>query len=691
MFMEEPGPLARFVERFSTFFINCQLSPVRLFVKISSDEPLESSSDPFELLPVSDQKVFFGSAQPVLRASQLQLDKNAEPPWDPDPLIGYWYRLGLVFFYFFIINFTIPLSARSRLVVSSHSKILSKNNNKKTADSNYFSFVNLCGRELNLVDPKSPPDPSPWSVDCKLTTLTPLESCNLTIYSFARKIQYNLKMTNSHIEFVRKCPINIFPISRNPKEFAQEIAEMKTIQGDDQPFYVMNAGTILAAVNEWFQFLPRIIPFYSVKCNDDPVLLQLLAKHPNVGFHCVTRENVDASLELVPFRHVLYGNHLWTRGTLRYASENKVGLLSVDGMADIDRVALVYPQANIILNISVNPNGEDSRTDNGCSIQDAPEILQHAYDIGVNLCGLSFHVGSGCRDATVFFKAIHVCSELFKFGKSIGLKLDHLNIGGGFFNRTPDDYSDFVPFEDVCKVINGALDYCFPMEDYPDLKIIAQPGRFFASDAFCLSTRIVSKRSVDLSLVTNDDFDSGSQAYVYQINEGFYGSFGCRLMSHCEPKCSPLFADEADSYTSKQFYGSVIGPTSDEFDVAQSLCHLRQMFIGEWLIWPKMGAYSRNNRANLGDVDVPTPAVYYFCNENEWRCIQNMDPKIEIVDPSDTVDPTNISLMSLDENECRDCLIDDFSDNQSFTDESVVSTEDWMARWQFHEPIEIFQ
>ncbi|PIO72101.1 hypothetical protein TELCIR_05978, partial [Teladorsagia circumcincta] len=29
--------------------------------------------------------LFRSYAEPQLRASQLQLDKNAEPPWDPDP------------------------------------------------------------------------------------------------------------------------------------------------------------------------------------------------------------------------------------------------------------------------------------------------------------------------------------------------------------------------------------------------------------------------------------------------------------------------------------------------------------------------------------------------------------------------------------------------------------------------------
>jgi len=488
-------------------------------------------------------------------------------------------------------------------------------------------------------------------------------------------------MTNSRIEFVGKCPINVFENHRDSKEFSREIAEMKIIQGDDQPFYVMDAGTVISALEEWFKYLPRIHPFYSVNCNDDPVLLRLLASHPDVGFHCITKENLDCVSELVSSNRVLYGNHLWTRKSLKNAAENNIGLLSFESKSDLERIALVYPQASLILNISVNPDCEDARAGIGCPIEDAPEILQHAFDLGVNLCGLSFHVGSGCRDPSLFFTAIRACSELFNYGKSHGLTMEYLNIGGGFFNRNLDEFSDFASFGNICKEINTALNFFFPQERYPGIQIIAQPGRFFASDAFCLSTRIISKRPVDLSIVTNDDFDSGNQAYVYQINEGFYGSFGCRLVSHCEPKCSPLFADADDNYTSKQFYGSIIGPTSDEYDVAQSLCHLRQMFIGEWLIWPQMGAYSRNNRGNLGDMDIPLPTVYYYCDENEWHLIEAMT--------SDNSLTASKSLnMSIDDD--YGSLID-FSDSQSITDESVVSAEDWMARWQFQEPVEIFQ
>lgn len=489
-------------------------------------------------------------------------------------------------------------------------------------------------------------------------------------------------MTKSRIELFSKCPVNVFAKERNASDFCREIAEMKVAQGDNQPFYVMHAGSVINALTEWFQCLPRIRPFYSLHCNDDPVLLRILASHPNVGFHCVKREHIETALELVSSRRVLYGNHLWTRGSLRTAAENNVGLLSFESIKDLDRISLVYPDADLILNVSINPNVEDTRADLGCSIEEASEILQHAFDIGVNVRGISFHVGSGCRDPSIFFKAIGTCSELFHFGNSHGLVMDYLNIGGGFFNGSIEDYASF---DSICKEINSALDYFFPSKCYPNLNIIAQPGRFFASDGFNLVTNIISKKAVDLSIVTNDDYDTGIQAYVYQINDGFYGSFGCRLVAHCEPKCSPLFSSSDDNYSSEHFYGSVIGPTSDEYDIAQSLCHLRQMHIGEWLIWPQMGAYSRNNRGSLGDVDIPKPTVYYYCDENEWQMIENMTSN-SLNYYSNSIDTT--CDMSVDYDESG---FSDFSDSKSQTDESVLSTEDWIARWPFQEPIEIFQ
>lgn len=64
--------------------------------------------------------------------------------------------------------------------------------------------------------------------------------------------------------------------------------------------------------------------------------------------------------------------------------------------------------------------------------------------------------------------------------------------------------------------------------------------------------------------------DAGSIGYVYQINEGFYGAFGCKLLTHRNPICSPLmiFGEKINTYA------AVIGPEACDTDVVLSLTRL---------------------------------------------------------------------------------------------------------------------
>lgn len=59
-------------------------------------------------------------------------------------------------------------------------------------------------------------------------------------------------------------------------------------------------------------------------------------------------------------------------------------------------------------------------------------------------------------------------------------------------------------------MINGALDEFFP----PDagVKIIAEPGRYFAETVFTLATAVIAKRAID-----DVDEDSGNAIFLFQM------------------------------------------------------------------------------------------------------------------------------------------------------------------------------
>lgn len=87
-------------------------------------------------------------------------------------------------------------------------------------------------------------------------------------------------------------------------------------------------------------------------------------------------------------------------------------------------------------------------------------------------CNNSFHVGSGCQTPAAYQNALELSSEIFKCASVVGYHFSLLDIGGGF----PGDKGSSELFKKTTVAINTGLETYFSKEDYPSLKIIAEPG-----------------------------------------------------------------------------------------------------------------------------------------------------------------------------------------------------------------------
>jgi ornithine decarboxylase len=397
-------------------------------------------------------------------------------------------------------------------------------------------------------------------------------------------------------------PVTVTKDQSSSLQFTQQLARTKSHQPGSDAFFVADLGKISLLVDQWSANLPRVRPFYALKCNSDELLLRVLSSFPQVGFHCSTRQHLDVALDFVGPTRLFYSNACWTRNALTNAQSNNVELLGFDSEADLLRMSKAGVKNKLVLNICMN---EADETPLGCEVSKAPELLQLAADFGLDCVGLGFDV---CGQRPALFDSMLECAaQLFEFGRSIGLEMSVLNLGSGF----PNIFTrETVTFEYTCHCLNAAIDYYFPPS--ANVEIIATPGRFFATSIFSLATRIVDKLTIDASEITNDDFDAGQTGFVYKISEGYYGPF-----ANCEPKCLPLFADMSNT---ELFYGAVHGPLNDAFDVVQKQCQLRQMAVGDWLVWQNMGSYTMNNCDSLDAEDAcDVPEVYYFSKENDWK------------------------------------------------------------------------
>lgn len=59
-------------------------------------------------------------------------------------------------------------------------------------------------------------------------------------------------------------------------------------QGEEGPFLVANLDALFEKHVRWLTSLPRVKPFYAVKCNNTPVVLRMLSAL-GTGFDCASK------------------------------------------------------------------------------------------------------------------------------------------------------------------------------------------------------------------------------------------------------------------------------------------------------------------------------------------------------------------------------------------------------------------
>lgn len=189
----------------------------------------------------------------------------------------------------------------------------------------------------------------------------------------------------------------------------------------------------------------------------------------------------------------------------------------------------------------------------------------------MNIVGISYHVGSGCYSATAFADAIYLARKAFDLGLEYGFDMTTLDIGGGFNGAI-----DAKPtFEDVAKLIGPLLD-----ELFPTVRIIAEPGRYFAASTMTLVTNVHSKRKFKVG--------DGTHKVLYYIDEGVYGSFNCIMFDHQSPKPKLL----VDARSEEVYKSTIFGPSCDSLDMITKDFLLPEIDVGDWLIFDNMGAYT---------------------------------------------------------------------------------------------------
>lgn len=424
----------------------------------------------------------------------------------------------------------------------------------------------------------------------------------------------------------------------------EELLAKELDKGQYSAFYLVNLGAVVEKFLQWKKYMPRVRPMYAVKSNPDINIIRAL-HYLGTGFDCASQAELEEVKSIgAKAENIIYANPCKGKEHILYAKQHGFDTMTFDNAAELDKIIALHPAAKLVIRIlpddrySLMPFGSKF----GASFDESCKLIQRCKELGANLIGVSFHVGSGCYSSQAWHDAIRLARRVFDAAQEAGYKMTLLDIGGGY----PGVDDDGMTFEETIDGVAQILDDLFPA----DVTVIAEPGRYFCTAAYTLAVTIISRRDRfvcrnrpqnKLSFVGQDEEEEKQEQdtaaddtteqeempareVLYYLSDGLYGSFNNIVFDHAKPLPLSMKSSENKSRS------TLFGPTCDSIDVVCKDIDLPEMEIGDWLYFVNMGAYTIASASSFNGFRPPNAKYLMYIGDRK------LDTHLKLLSPEAT-------------------------------------------------------
>ena len=283
---------------------------------------------------------------------------------------------------------------------------------------------------------------------------------------------------------------------QNNQLYAEAVSLSKIAENFGTPCYVYSRQALEEAYLAYENAFAgqNALICYAVKANSNLAVLNVLAKLGS-GFDIVSGGELERVLTAGGSADkVIFSGVGKTQEELRHALEVGIRCFNVESEAELERLNTIALDANLIAPISLRVNPDvDAQThpyistglkENkfGINIGQALEVYQHAHNLaGIEVIGVDCHIGSQLTSLNPYTDALQRLLELVAKLNDIGIKLQHLDIGGGlgvsYKDENPPSPGDFAAT-------------IAPLLMNSNLGLILEPGRSISANAGVLLTEV---------------------------------------------------------------------------------------------------------------------------------------------------------------------------------------------------------
>jgi ornithine decarboxylase len=395
------------------------------------------------------------------------------------------------------------------------------------------------------------------------------------------------------------------------RHIVKSFVKQNEVAENYDPFFIVDLSSVARQLLRWKKELPRVEPYYAVKCNPNPAILAVIDRM-GMGFDCASAEEITQVCSIDregqsydSADRIIFANPCKQISHIRHARDHGVKMCTVDNVYEVQKLKQHWPDCHIVLRIK--PDDSQSKTPFsskfGASLGNCKAIIRECKALDMKMVGVSFHVGTGCYSAQSYANTLMLARQVFDLAKEIGGYDFHLlDIGGGY----PGTSSAKPSFPEMASVIRQELDRMFPVES--GVRIIAEPGRYVCTKSHTLVTNVHSVRDMRRGMDEEEEEDKEvHDDFLLYINDGIYGSMNNIVFDHYDVKINTL---KKVSEMKSMYDCTIFGPTCDSVDCVVKHTKLPEIRPQDWLYFTNLGAYTTASASRFNGFG--TPNVYYI-------------------------------------------------------------------------------
>ncbi|XP_055654124.1 antizyme inhibitor 2 isoform X3 [Falco peregrinus] len=183
---------------------------------------------------------------------------------------------------------------------------------------------------------------------------------------------------------------------------------------NQQAFFVADLGDIVKKHLCFLKALPRVKPYFPVKCNSSEGVIRLLAEL-GAGFACTNKVEIARVQNIgVPADKIFYSSPCKQVAHIKYAASHGVQLMTFDNEVELSKVARSHPRARMLLGIAADssPSAHPSMAF-GTTLESCRHLLETAKEQAVEVVGIRRLRGGDCCKTRAILRhlRLHLCCQ----------------------------------------------------------------------------------------------------------------------------------------------------------------------------------------------------------------------------------------------------------------------------------------